>query len=53
MKGIVFDEFTEMVEEVFGDDMLDDILDENADKLSSGGAYTSVGTYDHNDLVTL
>ncbi len=53
MKGIVFSEFNEMVEETFGDEMLDDLLDENADKLSSGGAYTAVGTYDHNELVTL
>lgn len=53
MKGIVFDEFTEMVEEAFGDEILDDIIDEHADKLASGGSYTSVGTYDHNELVTL
>lgn len=53
MKGIVFDEFTEMVEETFGDEMLDDIIDEQLDNLPSGGSYTSVGTYDHNELVTL
>lgn len=53
MKGIVFDEFTEMVEATFGDEMLDDIIDEHADELPSGGAYTAVGTYDHSELVTL
>ena len=53
MKGIVFDEFLEMVESTFGDEMLDDILDENADSLASGGAYTSIGTYDHKELVQL
>lgn len=53
MKGIVFDEFTEMVEATFGDEMLDDIIDEQIDNLPSGGAYTSVGTYDHSELVTL
>lgn len=53
MKGIVFDEFTGMVEEQFGDTMLDEIIEENADKLSSGGAYTAVGTYDHAELIAL
>lgn len=53
MKGIVFDEFTEMVEATFGDEMLDDIIDEQIEHLPSGGAYTSVGTYDHSELVVL
>ncbi|MDT0595412.1 heme NO-binding domain-containing protein [Glaciecola petra] len=53
MKGIVFDEFNNMVEEAFGEDMLDDIIDENASNLATGGAYTSVGTYDHEELVML
>ena len=35
MKGIVFTEFLEMVED------------------QSGGAYTSVGTYDHNEIFRL
>lgn len=51
MKGIVFSEFLELVEEKFGFDMADDIIDEA--NLPSGGAYTSVGTYDHNELITL
>ena len=51
MKGIVFTEFLEMVEEMFGQDMADDILDD-AD-LDSGGAYTAVGTYDYMEMVAL
>ncbi len=53
MKGIVFSEFNELVESAFGEDMLDDIIDDCADNLPSGGSYTSVGTYDHAELVHL
>lgn len=51
MKGIVFNEFIEMVEDKFGEDMVDDIIDES--DLPSGGSYTTVGTYDHAELVTM
>ena len=51
MKGMVFTEFLEMVETRFSPDMVDDII-EDAD-LPSGGAYTSVGTYDHSELVSM
>lgn len=51
MKGMVFTEFMEMVESRFSADMLDDIIDD-AD-LPHGGAYTSVGTYDHQEMVRL
>jgi hypothetical protein len=51
MKGIVFSEFNDMVEERFSPEILDRIIDK-AD-LSSGGAYTTVGTYDHGELVSL
>lgn len=51
MKGIVFTEFSEMVEGMFGEDMLDDLIDATEPK--SGGAYTSVGTYDHVELVDM
>ena len=51
MKGIVFTEFLELVEDRFGLDTCDHIL-ESSD-LESGGAYTSVGTYDHRELVQL
>lgn len=49
MKGIVFVEFLEMVESTFSAEMADDIID--ACDLSSGGAYTSVGTYPHSEIV--
>ncbi|MDF3131046.1 heme NO-binding domain-containing protein [Kiritimatiellaeota bacterium B1221] len=51
MKGIVFVEFGRMVSLKFSEEMLDDLLD-HCD-LASGGAYTSVGTYDHEELVAL
>jgi len=51
MKGIVFVEFLEMVESTFSAEMADDIID--ACDLSSDGAYTSVGTYPHSELVAL
>lgn len=51
MKGIVFTEFLEMVEEVHGYEMVDQLLTEN--ELPSGGVYTSIGTYKHQEMVTL
>lgn len=51
MKGIVFTEFLEMVEERFGLETADRILE--ASELPSGGIYTSVGTYGFNEMVTL
>lgn len=51
MKGVVFTEFMEMVESRMGLDMLDRIITEAA--LPNDGAYTSVGTYDHAELVRL
>jgi len=51
MKGIVFTELFEMVEGLFGADMIDDVLDDCT--LESGGAYTAVGTYDHRELIEI
>jgi hypothetical protein len=51
MKGIVFREFIAMVEEHFSVEVADDIITSSA--LSSGGAYTSVGTYPHQEMVAL
>lgn len=51
MKGIVFSEFCRMVEGEFSAETLDELIDD-AD-LPSGGAYTTVGTYDHRELLTL
>ncbi|WP_104398938.1 heme NO-binding domain-containing protein [Vibrio penaeicida] len=49
MKGLIFTEFLELVEEKFGLPTLDKILDIAGDD----GVYTSVGSYDHHDLVKL
>lgn len=51
MKGVVFTEFMDMVEEVFSDEILDEII-QKAD-LPHGGAYTTVGTYPHQEIVRL
>lgn len=51
MKGIVFTEFMDMVEQTWGYDMVDDMID--AADPPSGGAYTAVGTYDHGELVSM
>lgn len=51
MKGVVFTEFMEMVESRMGLGMLDRIIGEA--NIPNDGAYTSVGTYDHDQLVRL
>lgn len=51
MKGIVFVELLKMAEDAFGEDAVDAVLD-NLD-LSTGGAFTSVGTYPCSDLVAM
>ena len=51
MKGIVFSEFLEMVEERFGYELVDTLLVES--ELSSKGVYTTVGTYDFGEMVVL
>jgi len=51
MKGLVFTEFLEMVEQQHGFEFTEELIDQ-AD-LPSGGAYTSVGTYDHSEMISL
>ena len=51
MKGIVFVELLAMAEDAFGEDVVDGVI-ESAD-LPSGGAYTSVGNYPCEELMTL
>ena len=51
MKGIVFSEFLEFVEQCYSSDTVDDII--NTADLPSEGAYTTVATYDHNELLQL
>ena len=51
MKGIVFTEFFEMVEQTFGYEMVDTIIYKS--ELESEGVYTSIGTYPHSEIVQL
>jgi hypothetical protein len=51
MKGVVFTEFLEMVEARFSPEMADRII--VGAELSSGGVYTTVGTYDHREMIQL
>jgi hypothetical protein len=51
MKGVVFAEFIEMVEEKFSLELADRIIHQA--ELASGGAYTSLGTYDHCEIIKL
>ena len=51
MKGIVFTEFLDLVEDKFGLEMVDHIIT-NSD-LESEGVYTSVGTYKFSEMLQL
>ena len=48
MKGIVFTEFLELVEDKFGIQTVQKVIDEC--ELATGGVYTSVGAYDHKEM---
>ncbi len=51
MKGMLFTSFLYLVEERYGKDMVEEIIDEAAP--ASGGIYTTVGTYDHKELIDM
>ena len=51
MKGIVFTEFLELVEDRFGLEVADQVLE--SAQLESGGVYTAVGSYPHHELVEM
>ncbi|PQB03485.1 heme NO-binding domain-containing protein [Aureitalea marina] len=51
MKGIIFTEFLELVEEKFGLEMVDTII--KSSELKSNGVYTGVGTYSFGEMVQL
>ncbi|WP_417558693.1 heme NO-binding domain-containing protein [Mesoflavibacter zeaxanthinifaciens] len=51
MKGIVFTEFLDLVEDKFGLEMVDTII--NQSELESQGVYTSVGTYKFSEMLQL
>ena len=51
MKGIVFTEFLELVEDKFGIEMVDEII--TSSDLESNGIYTSIGTYSFSEMLQL
>jgi hypothetical protein len=51
MKGIVFTEFLEMVENKFSPELADRIIE--GAEVPSGGVYTAVGTYSHTEMIGL
>lgn len=51
MKGIVFTEFLELVEEKFGLDVVNEIIEKS--DLKSEGVYTAIGTYDFSEMLSL
>lgn len=48
---MVFTEFMDMVEDVFSEDILEDIIEKS--DLPNDGAYTAVGTYNHEEIVRM
>jgi len=51
MKGIIFVEFLEMVEGMLGMEATEEIIDKS--DLPSGASYTTVGTYDDAEMISL
>lgn len=51
MKGIVFTEFLELVEDKFGLETVDEIIEKS--DLESNGVYTSIGTYEFAEMLQL
>jgi hypothetical protein len=51
MKGIIFTEFLDMVEQRYSPQIMEQMI--AAAQLPSGGAYTSVGKYDHGEIWSL
>ena len=50
MKGVVFAEFLDLVEDKFGYEVVDQILPADSE---SEGAYTAIGTYDYQELIQM
>ena len=51
MKGLIFTSFLHLVEKEYGLDMVDELIAESAPV--SGGIYTTVGNYDHRELIAM
>lgn len=53
MKGTIFVELMNLVEEILGLEGVDAVIEKCGDQLSTEGAYTAVGYYPHEELITL
>lgn len=51
MKGIIFSNFIEMIDKTFSPEITEKLIDEV--KPASGAAYTTVGSYDHQEIIDL
>ena len=51
MKGVIFTEFLELIDEKFSPDLAEEVIIES--ELESGGAYTAVGTYHHCEMIKM
>ena len=51
MKGVIFTELMDMVEDKFPMEVVDQVIEES--DLPSGGVYTSLGTYDYTEVLEL
>lgn len=51
MKGVIFTEFLQMLEDTYGDVFVESFIIEC--QLPSGGSYTSVGTYEFSEMQIL
>ncbi len=53
MKGVVFTEFLDMIDDKFGYETTETIIENSIGELSTGGAYTAIGTYPHSEIIAL
>lgn len=51
MKGIIFVEFLEMIDEKMGMEVTEELVEKS--DLPSGGVYTTIGTYDDAEMISL
>ncbi len=52
MKGMVFTEFLDMLDQKFGMELTEEIA-QHAPTIKQGGGFTAVGTYDHSEMVSM
>lgn len=53
MRGLIFTEFLDHVEQHYNFEVVDQIITQLGGDLSTGGAYTAVGNYPHEELLAL